>query len=291
MTLVASKQRNRGQLRKPVLILLLVGLVGCEATDRSAPARPGASDAGSEMVGWWQFEEGSGNTVADSSGSGNTATIYDGGWSSGRSGAGLQMNGGNDSIVVVPVSESLKSTGDAITVMAWTYRTAEHNVAVVAHNYPALFFGFHGPQFKWQIRSTGSFLTRAVRKLGPIHRITRSFGYPPPSEAACYVEPIDPAVLDRWIHVAGTFDGSRARLYVDGIEICDQPFPGPIGMSDAPFTISGYLDEVGDIVDEITGKLDDVRVYGRALSETEIRAVYAEGVDSAPLLQNGDRGR
>jgi hypothetical protein len=41
-------------------------------------------------------------------------------------------------------------------------------------------------------------------------------------------------------------------------------------MPDVPFTIGAYVDENGAIIDEITGRIDDVRIYSRALSRSEI---------------------
>ena len=41
--------------------------------------------------------------------------------------------------------------------------------------------------------------------------------------------------------------------------------------------MSGYLDDSGRIIDEITGRLDDVRIYNRALSPTEIRSIAGLG--------------
>jgi hypothetical protein len=46
-------------------------------------------------------------------------------------------------------------------------------------------------------------------------------------------------------------------------------------MPDGPLTLAAYLDKQGAIVDEITGRVDDVRIYDRALSSDEIRALVA----------------
>jgi hypothetical protein len=46
-------------------------------------------------------------------------------------------------------------------------------------------------------------------------------------------------------------------------------------MSESPFTISGYLTKDGAIIDEISGRIDDVRVYRRALDGSEICSIYA----------------
>ena len=199
------------------------------------------------MVAWWAFDDGVGTVAQDASGHQNSAAIANGSWGAGHAGAALLMDGGNDGIVTVAVSDSLRSPTDAITVMAWTYRTAKHNVAVISHGYPTLFFGFHGAQFKWQFeRANGRMM-------------------------ACYAEPKYEAKLDQWIHLAATYNGWVARLYADGVEVCSKWTWGAIKSTDAPFTISGYLDGSGRIIDEITGRLDDVRIYNRALSAEEIQ--------------------
>jgi hypothetical protein len=233
----------------PATILVLAGC-DTSSTEGVSP-KPGKAAAG-DLVGWWKFDEEGGTTVSDSSGNDNTATIVNGGRSAGKIGNALQMDGGNDSIVTIPLSDSLRSTADSITVMGWAYRTAEHNVDLVGHGFPPLFLGFHGPRFKWQIQNTAG------------------------KKASCYADRKYHADLNRWFHLAGTYDGRTARLYVDGEEICSvRPGSGgPIKMPEVPFTISGYLDKQGKIIDEITGKIDDVRIYNGVLSAEKIRDIY-----------------
>ncbi len=206
-------------------------------------------DPNDGLVAWWRFDEGAGATAADASGHQNTATIVNGAWGEGRTENALSMDGGNDGIVTIPMSDSLRTTAGEITVMAWTYRTAEHNVDIFGHGYPTLFFGFHGPRFKWQ------FVLANGRQM------------------ACYADPRYKAALDQWIHVAATYNGWLARLYANGEPVCSKWTWGDIAMPDASFTMSGYLDGSGRIVDEITGRIDDVRIYNRALSQAEIRSV------------------
>ena len=215
-------------------------LTSSDSTNPPAPTDP-------NLVGQWTFDEGAGTTANDSSSYGNTATIENGSWGTGRVGGALEMNGGDDSIVRIPLSDSLRGTTNTITVMAWGYRTANHNVALISQAYPDVFFGYHGPQYKWQIRNEqGTF-------------------------AECYA---GNAPLNEWQHVAATFDGATAKLYANGVEICSRPLAGSIPMRELPFLISGYINTNGQIIDEITGKIDDVRIYDRVLNGTEIQEIY-----------------
>ena len=213
------------------------------------------------LVGWWKLDEAQGLAAADSSGHGNSATVANGEWSAGADGGALLLDGANDSVVTVPLSDSLRSTASAITVTALAFRTEEHNVALVAHGYPTLFFGFHGSQFKWQVSLANG------------------------RSAPCYADRKYRAELNRWYHVAATYNGWVARLYVDGEEICKHWTWGSIKMPETPFTIGSYLDDDGKIVDEMSGLIGDVRIYNRALSASQIKALASESQRQSPALK------
>lgn len=76
--------------------------------------------------------------------------------------------------------------------------------------------------------------------------------------------------LGTWYHVAGTYDGTTARLYVNGSEV---------KTLDASLTVrqSGSLLGVGDDGSGgdagLTGSIDDVRIYERALSSDDVKAL------------------
>jgi hypothetical protein len=204
------------------------------------------------LVGRWKFDEAQGVTAADSSGHGNSGTILNGEWGVGAHGRALLFDGGEDSVVTVPLSDTLRATTSGITVTALAFRTEEHNVALVAHGYPTLFFGFHGSQFKWQVSLDNG------------------------RGGTCYADLKYRAELNRWYHVAATYNGWVARLYVDGQEICKDWTWGAIRMPETPFTIGAYLNDEGKIVDEMSGLIDDVRIYSRALSASEIKVLATD---------------
>ncbi len=78
-----------------------------------------------------------------------------------------------------------------------------------------------------------------------------------------------------WHHVAGTYDGAVARLYVDGIL-------GPSGSVAATGDIARNTERVliGGNSEEAArlwkGAIDDVRIYSRALTEAEVRYLADE---------------
>ncbi|HKZ78764.1 MAG TPA: LamG-like jellyroll fold domain-containing protein, partial [Pyrinomonadaceae bacterium] len=74
------------------------------------------------LRGYWKFDENTGTTAADASGSGNTGTLTSGaGWSTGQSGAAVNLDGVNDYVQVGAQSSLVLTT--AASISAWIYPT------------------------------------------------------------------------------------------------------------------------------------------------------------------------
>jgi hypothetical protein len=87
--------------------------------------------------------------------------------------------------------------------------------------------------------------------------------------------------LNTWSHVAGTYDGVTLRLFVNGVEVANRAQTGPITTSTGPLTIGGDP----DYRQYWAGKIDEVRVYNRALGANEIQndmTTPISGSGSAP---------
>jgi hypothetical protein len=79
---------------------------------------------------------------------------------------------------------------------------------------------------------------------------------------------------DVWSHLAATYDGTTLRLYVNGVQTAERVVGGAIAVSD------GALRFGGNAVwgEWFRGLLDDVRVYDRALSPSELAADMSAAV-------------
>ncbi|MCX6290365.1 MAG: peptide-N-glycosidase F-related protein [Bacteroidetes bacterium] len=78
------------------------------------------------------------------------------------------------------------------------------------------------------------------------------------------VESAHMLLTNRWYHVAGVFDGSSIKLYVNG-DLISSTFASAISPSSVPLTIgSGFY-----------GKLDEVRIWNIARTATEIQTNMA----------------
>jgi hypothetical protein len=95
-----------------------------------------------------------------------------------------------------------------------------------------------------------------------------------------------PMMANQWYHTAGVFDGDSVKVYINGVLSGYTLFQGTIDTS------SGYRPAIGNLSDSIqsqnryfTGLIDEVKIFNRALSASEIVAGMNVQVD--PLTQTG----
>ncbi len=96
-------------------------------------------------------------------------------------------------------------------------------------------------------------------------------------------------VNGQWIHVAGTYDGSNIRVYVDGVEVGSVAKTGLIDSAPAVlFWIGGNPDSPTSRPWD--GKIDDVRLYDGALSQGEIETLAVGPTSMFTKIYWGDNG-
>ena len=76
---------------------------------------------------------------------------------------------------------------------------------------------------------------------------------------------------DQWLHLIVTFDGTTGRIYLDGQLIASQPSPQAATSTSYNFRLGA--DNTGS-PECLSGQIDDVRIYNRALSAKEVSAIY-----------------
>jgi Domain of unknown function (DUF4347)/Legume lectin domain/Concanavalin A-like lectin/glucanases superfamily len=208
------------------------------------------------LIGYWKFEEAAGNTVLDSSGNNNKGSLINSSRTAGIYGQALQVSGKNNSHTTIPASASLNSITNQLTVSAWVRPNGQpvsyqavvnRQIGTLLH--PDQFYLGFGPRnkvvtYKWEIGTTNG--------EGSVYK-----GLP---------------IADRWVHMVGTYDGSMMRLYVDGVQIGSNPITGNILVDNNPVTIGAAENSVEGtpLGDRFNGLVDEVRIYNRVLSATEI---------------------
>ncbi|MGB2764155.1 MAG: LamG-like jellyroll fold domain-containing protein, partial [Candidatus Aminicenantaceae bacterium] len=81
--------------------------------------------------------------------------------------------------------------------------------------------------------------------------------------------------LNKWSFIVGTYDGTTMKLYVNGTEVNLLSVSGFLNEDDAPLLIGTRLQLPADT---FKGKLDDIRIYSRAFSTSEIDALYTQEI-------------
>ena len=74
--------------------------------------------------------------------------------------------------------------------------------------------------------------------------------------------------LNSWSHLASTYNGTTLRLYVNGTQVASKAISGSIVSSTGALRIGGN----SVWTEYFTGRIDEVRIYNRALSANEIQA-------------------
>ncbi|MFC1476702.1 LamG domain-containing protein [Fibrobacterota bacterium] len=85
---------------------------------------------------------------------------------------------------------------------------------------------------------------------------------------------VPPPSGNNWHHIAATYDGTTTRLYLDGGQVAitsDYTFSGT---NPQTIVIGNEIDYSGW---EFTGDIDDVRIFKRCLSGSDVNDLYQEG--------------
>ncbi len=192
----------------------------------------------------WLPGDGNANDVAGS----NHGTRQNGAsFASGLVGQAFSLDGVND-VVQVPDSPSLDFSPNApLTVEFWVYRTALNSI-----------MHFVGKRVNCEVSAINYQLA-----LNTTTSEGLSFG-----GAAGRVNTGVNLPLNTWTHLAGTFDGTTFRLYLNG-QLAGSA-AGTLGPANAaPLIIGG-----SGSCQTFAGLLDEVSIYNRALSASEIQTIF-----------------
>lgn len=195
------------------------------------------------LVGEWDFEEGNGTTTYDTSGKGNTGIIQGAAWTAGKTGSALQFNG-LFSYVDVGNGASLNIT-NAITVEGWI---KPESLA----NYPSI---VNNSEYNFQIGATSGDGRVVLEKQGVTYLVIAR----------------TPLLTDQWYHVAATYDGTIAKIYING-KLNAQNTAANYNFSTAANTLIGYYSKEGSF----NGIIDDVRIYNYARTPDQIALDYSQ---------------
>jgi hypothetical protein len=218
--------------------------LGANATSTTGAATPGTPFAA------YGFTEATGTTTKDSSGSGLNGTLVNGPvWTSGRHGNAILFDGVNDKVTL---PSTLDVASLPFTLEAWIRPTSRADWRAIFSKRSA----YSGTEMRFDVGLVNS----SGRVYVTTQRTMLYFAYAPP--------------LNTWTHVAVVAESTGTKLYINGS--LNQTL-GAILLgtkSTAPVTIGN----TGDNDDPFAGTIDDLRLYKRALSASEISADMGSGV-------------
>ncbi len=234
---------------------------------------PGLLDG---LVGYWRLNDGAPSAAPrDWSAWGNTGTLVDldpaTAWvAGGPEGTAFAPQGKGH--ITVANSSSLDSITNQVTVAAWMY-LEQINTDFATAISRQLGSGF-GQLYHLSINSMQQ----------PALYITT------PSQLAYLTAPT-PAPLQAWIHVAGTWDGVQARLYVGGAQVATESVAGPFAAETNPLILGGNGNGADRKVSELVpGRLADVMLYRRALAPDEIARLAGGALLPAVMVKTDGGG-
>jgi len=264
----------------------------CDGTNWVAMGPQGAGGSGcgapsTGLVGWWKFDEASGTSAADATGNGNTGTLTSSNASfvAGEINNAISLSNVNTTsgglVAAANPSNFAFAFNHAFTLAAWVYHsnsnTRESDI-----------MGKENPANSWQGYSFWIPASGANNGNNSLN-VTFSDG----TNAKTASTNTNSLTANTWHHVVETYDGSGSingvKVYVDAV---NQSYgtsgpggsPGSILVSQ-PLQIGGDGDGDGSSDSgccTFNGKIDDARVYNRALSSTEVTQLYNATSTSYP---------
>jgi len=211
-------------------------------TGTTTTTTTGTSNTG--LVAAYGFDEVSGTTVADASGQGNLGTISNATRiTNGHSGNALSFNGTNAWVSVNDSAALDLST--SMTLEAWVYPTS--------------------------LTTGGKTVFSKEKSGGAVYNLYANEDANVPLSSfndGSYRVISGPSQLpaNQWAHLVSTYDGQYQRIYVNGVEVAKRAQTGLIQQSTGALRIGG-----NSVWGEyFQGYIDEVRIYNRALTATEV---------------------
>ena len=208
------------------------------------------------LVGSWNMNEGSGTIAYDSSANGNNGAITGTSWVDGKYGKALSFNGITD--YVNCGNDSSLDVTSSFTIMAWVrINNISSEQEIVSKQYSAYELKIYSGRFAFECFVGGVDVWAKANNVVP--------------------------VPGQWYFVAWTYDSTTHHLYINGMNQvltfgAGSGVAGPINTT----TFNLYFGRRASGGLAYDGIIDEVRIYNRTLSASEVTAFYAIGPYAQP---------
>jgi len=233
--------RDAGTIRRTTGALL----VGAALLFSGRATLDAAPQDGPNLVAHWKFDEGSGISTADASGSANHGTLMGGtGWVQGFDGQGLSFDGAKN--YVLCGSAGLVAANQPQSIALW------FNVSEIPRNIQQ-FVHLDIPN-----GSSGLYLGFKESKIGA----WRLGGH--------WLANASAPPVNEWHHLAYTYDGKTHQLFIDGVLSGASTNPSDSGK---PSIVELGRYERGATKEYFKGYLDEVRLYTGVLTAGDLKKI------------------
>jgi chitodextrinase len=202
-----------------------------------------------DLVARYSLDSVSSNTVVDQSGNGHDGTVSGATPSAGRVASALDFDGDNDFVSI----NSFDISGNQLSLVAWIraddFATADARIISKAT-------GVQENDHIWMLS------TISDNGIKPRFRLKTGST----THTLIGTQTLNP---NTWYHIVATYDGSKMRLYIDGVEKGGRTKTGNIASSSAGIRIGDNPIEAR----HFDGTIDEVNLYSKALSLAEVTAL------------------
>src|SRR6266542_1810104 len=220
------------------ILIAFVFCTGALSAQNCAPAPPG-------LVGWWK---GDGNAV-DTVGATNGALVGNTSFAPGVVGQAFSFDGDNDSVIIGnPAALQLQN----FTIEAWIKR-ANTNQASLDVRQDGSIFGYGYGGYDFALLDDGRLTVGQVGISG--------------GNSTTSIKDTD------WHHVAVTKGASSVKFYVDGVSEAAPPYDAGFYFTSSA-QIGASLWDGQQPTASFLGSIDEVSVYNRALSDSEVGSIF-----------------
>jgi Protein of unknown function (DUF4038)/Concanavalin A-like lectin/glucanases superfamily/Putative collagen-binding domain of a collagenase/Bacterial Ig domain len=213
----------------------------------------------------YAFNEAGGTTTSDASGNGNTGVLHGVAFAAGRNGNALTFNG-SSSYVETPNSASLDIGGRGLTIAFWVkVNSTSSGKDYVIVEKPCFATTMTAPYYQYGVEYSN----------GGNKSLDFSFADPSGTRHGPF-RMNSPAGV--WTHAAFTYDGNTVTGYVNGVATLSIADVGSIQARGN----SLRLGVDGAYQQFFNGSLDDLRIYGRALTQLDVQSLMQAPVGAGP---------
>ena len=226
----------------------------CDGTVWRAMGRIGGGDAASDLMLWWKFDDGSGTGAADSTGNGWTGTLTNAPtWGTGINGGDLTFNGTSQCVGTNSASFNVP-TSNSFTFAAWV----KPDPSSTSSNNALISQPTGGAGQVWELHAGGGWAD-----------LYTGGGFGGWLSGQPSYTGSDALTSGVWSHVAVTGTGTTTTLYINGVQVASANASAFAGIYPTNNLFVGCANG-----NYYKGSIDDPRVYNRALSAADVKALY-----------------